>query len=190
MSLQDGGVLVPPSHRPITSNKEEKKMSKKKLVYVAKREDEKVKIGITSDIERRKKELENQSGFKIYEIYLSEVCSNASQIESSLHRLLKTKRVKGEWFENCFAFAVEFIKNTEKETNFKQDNCNVDEQWDIFLGMMSPDFREFMIRDKDISNPFLYSHERAQLAKVQVEVFPVPIPGDSRRALRASTSAS
>lgn len=79
-------------------------------VYVALRQDGLVKIGITSYPERRKKELENGSGFKIEKFFNSDIYSNANKIESLVHKTLSDQRKQGEWFDCNFDEAVKEVE--------------------------------------------------------------------------------
>lgn len=60
------------------------------------------KIGITSDITTRFRQIENSSGMKINPIFILELEINydekANLIESYLHSYFKHKRTIGEWF--------------------------------------------------------------------------------------------
>jgi len=61
------------------------------------------KIGITSDIDRRFRQLQLQSGckLKIIDWYLLDVDNNmnAKQIENKLHNKYKEYNIIGEWFD-------------------------------------------------------------------------------------------
>ena len=56
------------------------------------------KIGITSNITKRKNELQVGNPFKINIIYFAKV-ENAARLESILHEKFWSKNVSGEWFK-------------------------------------------------------------------------------------------
>ena len=64
-----------------------------------------VKIGITQDLARRKRELENASGCKLrVRFYVTGLSQDlAEKIECRLHRRYTPFRREGEWFEWCLA---------------------------------------------------------------------------------------
>ncbi|HUT43045.1 MAG TPA: GIY-YIG nuclease family protein [Candidatus Bathyarchaeia archaeon] len=57
-----------------------------------------VKIGVTENIERRRKQLENGCGNEVFMEGWMEI-HNASEIEKFLHSTFAHLRKKGEWFE-------------------------------------------------------------------------------------------
>ena len=68
-------------------------------VYLLVNEEEKYKIGFTNrDINKRIKELQvgSSSEMRVVHEYESDY---ARQIETVLHRLYKSKRISGEWFQ-------------------------------------------------------------------------------------------
>lgn len=57
------------------------------------------KIGITNNLERRKRQLECASGCKLTIYYYTEYYQRAKLIEDSLHQHFNTQRVEGEFFK-------------------------------------------------------------------------------------------
>lgn len=90
----------------------------KRQVYILSNDNHKLKIGITENIQRRIKELENASGSKITLEFLSIPTDYARKIEHILHYRLQTERLKGEWFssslESVLAILIK-LKVPEKE---------------------------------------------------------------------------
>lgn len=83
------------------------------LVYVAKREDKLVKIGITSNSIIRKKAIECTSGYCIEEWYESTRLKNkrdANMVENKAHQYFHAMRKNGEWFECIFVDAINLVK--------------------------------------------------------------------------------
>ena len=72
---------------------------KNRFIYIIKAYDDNLyyKIGITNKIEKRLKALKTGNNNEIEAIFLFQ-SDYASKIESKIHLLYKTKRVKGEWF--------------------------------------------------------------------------------------------
>ena len=109
-----------------------KESYKPQVVYVALIKDGKVKIGITSYPQRRKTELENQSGFTIERFFNSDPYSNACKIETAIHETFYNQRIKGEWFSCDFDDAVEEIKkqsNLIGETKEEKENLHPTVFW-------------------------------------------------------------
>lgn len=71
--------------------------SKEKYIYIISNARNELKIGITNDIERRKREIQtsNSEGIAIEHYELREF---PSQIETKLHRRFQKNRMSGEWF--------------------------------------------------------------------------------------------
>lgn len=84
-------------------------MSIGKRIYVVKREDGLVKIGVSRDPENRIRTLEMQGGFTSVAQYSSLPYLNAFQIESAIHDQLKEFRAKGEWFAISYEVAIECV---------------------------------------------------------------------------------
>lgn len=58
----------------------------------------KYKIGVSKDIERRRKQLDNKP-FPVTIIYKSPLIKNVYDIEKEIHSVYDEKRIAGEWFE-------------------------------------------------------------------------------------------
>lgn len=58
----------------------------------------KYKIGLSRDVERRRKQLDNRP-FKTTIIYKSPVMEEVYDLEAALHDIYKEKNIKGEWFD-------------------------------------------------------------------------------------------
>lgn len=77
-------------------------MTEKCRVYIIESTSGHYKIGISSDVQRRLKELQKTQGPYLYDIAYYWVCSSRDEarfIEGYLHRAYDHKRVNGEWFE-------------------------------------------------------------------------------------------
>lgn len=61
--------------------------------------DGKMKIGVTSNIDKRIAALQTGNSSKIYLEYIEERL-NPHKAESYLHKCFSNKRLEGEWFEN------------------------------------------------------------------------------------------
>ena len=75
-----------------------------KRVYLFELSNGTVKIGVSSNIERRITEIENQTGAKVLKIACTEETDNAFCIEHSIHEELSDKRVYGEYFSASFEY--------------------------------------------------------------------------------------
>lgn len=65
-----------------------------------------VKIGISENINRRIKEIENSSGHRIIDSFVTAKTENAQEIESLIHFHFDEHRRCGEWFDIDFREAV------------------------------------------------------------------------------------
>jgi len=76
------------------------------------------KIGKTFDINERFNAIKAGIPYRVY-LWHYEVVHNMHAVESTLHRIYKTKRIKGEWFKlndlDVFNVIRELIKNQESE---------------------------------------------------------------------------
>lgn len=86
-------------------------MGRLSVVYIAAAGDY-VKVGMTTDVERRMKELYTGCPLEVKLIWTSRemLLNNTSHLELSLHDRLHKYRVKGEWFQCHFSVAVQAAK--------------------------------------------------------------------------------
>jgi hypothetical protein len=83
-------------------------------VYLIINEEGKYKIGFSSrEIKKRIKELQtgSHSAMHVVQEYESD---NARQIETIMHRSLRSKRISGEWFELTDEEALDFTNRCKK----------------------------------------------------------------------------
>lgn len=79
--------------------------------YVMKNENGLVKIGISHDVEFRKRTLENAGGYYIPYVYKTISKIRAFDVESMLHDYFSLDRKLGEWFEINYDEAVKKLLN-------------------------------------------------------------------------------
>lgn len=82
--------------------------------YVMKNENGLVKIGISKDVNFRKKILEYASGYEIPEVFKVKSISKASSVESKLHQYFKTDNKLGEWYNLDYKKAIDKTKEFSK----------------------------------------------------------------------------
>ena len=82
-----------------------------KSIYVLLANDGSVKIGVSNNVEHRKRTLENYTGKTIQEYYYTPLCSNPFEIESSAHNYFKENRIYGEWFDIDYNDACEYVRD-------------------------------------------------------------------------------
>lgn len=88
-------------------------------VYVIERNDNYVKIGVSTNIKLRRRTLETQGGFVATRFFSGEKLSNGYQVERRVHEKLSAFRRIGEWFDIAFKDAVATVIKTEKEIGEK-----------------------------------------------------------------------
>lgn len=69
-----------------------------------------MKIGVTNNISRRKRELIHQHGYNITDYYVTDYTDRAITIERKIHRLYAKYRLSGEYFHCDYDAAVIMIK--------------------------------------------------------------------------------
>lgn len=89
-------------------------LDKSKSIYVLLADDNSVKIGVSNNIKHRINTLENQTGKRIINYYITKPCSNSYEIEKMAHIHFKNNRIYGEWFNIDFNEAYEYVKNLYK----------------------------------------------------------------------------
>jgi hypothetical protein len=67
-----------------------------------------IKIGKTSNIERRTKEIRNMN--LTFVIFLQFQCDNMDYTEKELHKTYSNKRVTGEWFDLTSTDIADIVK--------------------------------------------------------------------------------
>ncbi len=93
-------------------------MNDKKSIYVLYDELGRIKLGITNNITRRIKQIENSTGLKICKLY-SEVCRNATFLEKKLFEYFKNYRIEEtEWLVS----GMDFYKTVSVVRSFIEDD--------------------------------------------------------------------
>lgn len=67
------------------------------IIYVVSAAGDVQKVGVTCDLERRQRELANQSGRELVGAFYGET-PFARKVEQEIHATLGAHRLKGEWF--------------------------------------------------------------------------------------------
>jgi len=80
------------------------------ILYVIKFNNNTVKIGVTKNFEKRKKQIEHQSGLTAEKWELFTNVDNARNKESAAHKYFAAQRLNGEYFGICFDEAVDYVK--------------------------------------------------------------------------------
>ena len=86
-----------------------------KSVYVLETDTGLIKIGISTNPDRRIALIETASGFSIVKRYIASPCVNASKIEKEAHRHFAHVRKKGEYFLCAFFEAVQKVTELHKQ---------------------------------------------------------------------------
>lgn len=90
----------------------------KKNIYVLYDELGRIKLGITNNVTRRIKQIENSTGLKICKLY-SEVCRNATFLEKKLFEYFKNYRIEEtEWLVS----GMDFYKTVSVVRSFIEDD--------------------------------------------------------------------
>lgn len=93
-------------------------MNDKKSIYVLYDELGRIKLGITNNVTRRIKQIENSTGLKICKLY-SEVCRNATFLEKKLFEHFKNYRIEEtEWLVS----GMDFYKTVSVVRSFIEDD--------------------------------------------------------------------
>ena len=93
-------------------------MNDKKSIYVLYDELGRIKLGITNNVTRRIKQIENSTGLKICKLY-SEVCRNATFLEKKLFEYFRNYRIEEtEWLVS----GMDFYKTVSVVRSFIEDD--------------------------------------------------------------------
>lgn len=107
----------------------ESKATAQKCAYIIEMPNHSVKIGITSDFNRKLSEISRGSGMEpsnwCYTDYIS--CKQAQKIEGTLHHVFNNYRLNGEFFKISYADAcAELVKYTRIKQHSREDKpCNL-----------------------------------------------------------------
>lgn len=116
----------------------------KNYVYCLKIKDL-VKIGITTDIKKRFRNIEHNTGNEIEKLFYLESCPS---LEKIAHNHFKKYRKKGEWFDIDFEDAKNFLEENkiqEKIYNLKNEIENKKRQeWLTCMALPEFKFKEFL----------------------------------------------
>lgn len=103
-----------------------KQQSNWKSVYIMKSEYGKVKIGISNNVGKRKKTIENNRMIKIVNVYKTKPCSNSFEIEKEMHEYFANWKIHGEWFSCDMKDAVSILnKMFARMAKFDIKNCDL-----------------------------------------------------------------
>lgn len=97
-----------------------------KSVYVMKSSDGSVKIGVSKNVEKRKKTLESTFGITMLEMYNTELCSNSYEIESLMHDMFSDFKIHGEWFCVDYRKAVLSLRDLFKKAEILEEESKND----------------------------------------------------------------
>lgn len=97
----------------LNEKKENKKFEKEedfpsdwKSIYIMKWESGEIKIGVSKNVKKRKKNIETSGMMKIANVYKTNPCSNPYEIEAIMHERFKKSRIQGEWFSCDMGTAI------------------------------------------------------------------------------------
>lgn len=86
----------------------------RQYIYIIKNPDnDRIKIGVSNNVEKRIATLETGAGTKLDLIYKSLVCSNAFNIERDVHKYFEEYRIFGEWFSVNENEVINFLEQQE-----------------------------------------------------------------------------
>lgn len=86
----------------------------RQFVYVIRNpENDRVKVGVSNNVEKRLHVLETGAGTKLDLVYKSIVCSNAFDIENMVHKHFNECRVFGEWFQVNASKVINFLEQQQ-----------------------------------------------------------------------------
>lgn len=91
--------------------------AKNKRLYVIKMNNETVKIGIATDINRRFRQIESASGMEITKASYTDIFPKAHEKELQLHKKYGKNRLKGEYFSCSFTQARDDLLKIAREEN-------------------------------------------------------------------------
>lgn len=69
-----------------------------KSIYIMESNGGEIKIGISKNVKKRKKSIENSGMIRIINVYKTIPCSNPYEIERLMHKHFENFRICGEWF--------------------------------------------------------------------------------------------
>ena len=86
----------------------------RQFVYVIRNpENDRIKIGVSNNVEKRLHILETGAGTKLDLVYKSIVCSNAFDIENMVHKHFNEYRIFGEWFQVDTSKVINFLEQQQ-----------------------------------------------------------------------------
>lgn len=96
-----------------------------KSIYIMQSEYGDVKIGISKNVDKRRKTIESNRMAKITNCYKTKPCSNAHEIETAMHRYFSDKRIYGEWFSCDMGTAIQKLDNVFlRMAKFEVKDCS------------------------------------------------------------------
>ena len=125
------------------------KRNNDKLLYIIRNTDtNKIKIGITQDIDTRFSTIENQSGCIMELVYTTPMMRNAEILETQAHEHLKGYRYLGEWFsisKEKAIYVIESLISLRYIPSQLEDEVDVNKMKAIGVGVYRDNFHNFYL---------------------------------------------
>lgn len=132
-----------------------------KSIYIMQSENGEIKIGVSKNVEQRKRSIENNRMISVTRFYKTKPCSNAFDIEKLMHERFKDFRIRGEWFSCDMESAISVLDrvfeenaifhiSNRKETLFDYFRKNIDCE-----AKEKEEYEEYLEKSIDIMEGFL-----------------------------------
>lgn len=125
------------------------KRNNDKLLYIIRNTDtNKIKIGITQDIDTRFSTIENQSGCIMELVYTTPMMRNAEILETQAHEHLKGYRYLGEWFsisKEKAIYVIESLISLRYIPSQLEDEVDVNKMKAIGVGVYRDNFHNYYL---------------------------------------------
>lgn len=150
------------------TEKEEDFPSDWKSIYIMKSDGGEIKIGISKNVKKRKKSIENSGMIRIINVYKTIPCSNPYEIERLMHKHFENFRICGEWFSCDMGAAISVLEKIFREKAVFQTKKYEKNPLDYFMEFANGEIRSGKEYVESLENLVYFMEEISKKKNEQI----------------------
>lgn len=151
------------------TEKEEDFSSDWKSIYIMKSDGGEIKIGISKNVKKRKKSIENSGMIRIINVYKTIPCSNPYEIERLMHKHFENFRICGEWFLCDMGAAIYVLEKIFKDKAMFQTKKYEKNPLDYFMEFANGEIRSGKEYVESLENLVYFMEEISKKKNEQID---------------------
>lgn len=150
------------------TEKEEDFPSDWKSIYIMESDGGEIKIGISKNVKKRKKSIENSGMIRIINAYKTIPCSNPYEIERLMHKHFENFRICGEWFLCDMGAAIYVLEKIFKDKAMFQTKKYEKNPLDYFMEFANGEIRSGKEYVESLENLVYFMEEISKKKNEQI----------------------